>query len=685
MTTAGPLGRFCAFMRNLGYPAPSGSAPGARPRELRKSLLTWTALVALTVLTGGLRFYAVTHFEYTHPDEEIARAVVVSVLKNHDSDTDWARTDVAKQFNYTEYNFSSYYLFAADVQRLLGNTQLDIEHQAGALRKNLRLVSAALGALCILFAGLLGWQVGGRLCGLATALLSACDVTLFQDSLYARPETFVTLLTLWFLLALTSTRIHRGLVLAVAGLILGVLIACKITFLIYFPFPLLLAPVLLSTPKDRKPAEAHLFLWSGSLCAYFLAVVAGFALGVPYALHFPWEYVEGLVPLMKQYENGAWSNGLKDADVLARFGNSAAYLTYTVGYPALLLALAGVARMLWRRDVRLLLILGGPLLTLLYFMQTRAFFERNFSQALPLLFLLGGLGISTLSDLIHRSARLRIGAAVVMLLGAAIAPVLVTAKAVDPALDGRYQRKIEAEAASLSDGGRVPIFYEWHFNEIAQAGRPFCGRYLIGLRDFRGSTLPPGYTIVGIVHSVFGDYPVSTLQTYLSQPMIFVAPPKSTSSCTVELGALLPQAGEAPLKAPVSRSGDWRAESDSKSASEDSWPWPRYSSWGDSDKNTGTLTLGPFRACTDFVVPYAIGAARREVSLRIIRGRAGGAQTLYEGIPLSAPDQWQQLTVHVPANQCADFTVTATDTGQGWQQWLGVGVPVAIGNNRAVH
>lgn len=683
MTTEGPLGRFAAFMRSLTPPSPSDTTPGAMPRDLRNSLGFWGALLALTVLAGGLRFYAVTHFSYTHPDEEIARAVVVSVLKNDDSDTNWARTDVAKQFSYTEYNFSSYYLFAADVQRLLGTAQKDIENQIGALRKNLRLLSAALGALCILFAGLLGWRVGGRFCGLATALLSACDVTLFQDSLYARPETFVTLLTLWFLLVLMSTRIHRGLVLTVAGFLLGVLIACKITFLLYFPFPLLLAPALLSDPKDGKPAEGHLFLWSGSLSAYFLAIGAGFALGAPYALQFPWEYVEGLVPLMKQYEHGAWLNG-HDPGVLARFGNSGAYLAYTLGYPALLLALVGLVHTLWRRDVRLLLTLGGPLLTLLYFMQTRAFYERNFSQALPLLLLLVGIGIKALSDLIRKSPLLQSGAAAVMLLAAAIAPALVTAKAIDPALDGRYQSEVEAEAAALSDGGRVPVFYGWHFNEFVEAGRPFCGRYVIGLRDFRDERLPQGYNVIGYVHSVFGDYPLSTLQTYLSQPMIFLSPIES-KSCALELAALVPQPGETPLKAPLSRSSDWPADSALRTTPEDSWPWPRYSSWGGSDKNTGTLTLGPFRACTDFVVPYAIGAARRGVSLRITRGRAGAAQVLYDGIPLSAPDRWQQLTVHVPAGQCSDYSVTATDAGQGWQQWLGIGVPVVIGNRPATH
>ena len=85
------------------------------------------------------------------------------------------------------------------------------------------------------------------------------------------------------------------------------------------------------------------------------------------------------------------------------------------------------------------------------------------------------------------------------------------------------------------------------------------------------------------------------------------------------------------------------------------------------------------------MVPYSIGASRRGVSLRITRGRGAAPQVLYDGIPLSAPDQWQQLTVHVPAGQCGDYTVTATDAGQGWQQWLGIGAPVAMGNRPAAH
>lgn len=683
MTTEGTPGRFSVFVRNLVYPSPSGSTPGAVLWRLRKSLWFWAALVALTALAGALRFYAVIHFNYTHPDEEIARAVVVSVLKNDDSDTNWARTDVGEPFRYTEYNFSSYYLFAAAFERARGNAVVDIEHQAGALRKHLRLLSAGLGAFCILLAGLLGWRVDGWLCGLVTAALTACSVTLFQDSLYARPETFVTLLTLLFLLVLGTDRIHRGLVLTVAGFLLGVLIACKITFLIFFPFPLLLAPALLSTPKDGKPMESHLLLWTSSLAAYFVAIGVGFAIGAPYALRYPWEYVEGLVPLMKQYENVPGPNGLSTASMMARFANSFAYVTYTIGYPALLLALIGTIHTLWKRNTRLVLLIGAPLLSLLYFMQTKAFFERNFSQALPVLFLLAGLGLSVLVGFIRGPRLLRIGAAVVIFGIAAIEPVSVMSKAIDPVLDGRYQAQIAAEATALSDDGRVAMFEGWGVDRIGMREIPFCGNYMFSSRFYEqdhglkvGSVLPNGYRVAGYIHSVFGDYPISTLQTYLAPSMIFVAP--TQSSCALELAPLIAQPGEKPLHAPLAMNGGWAAAAPLSQAPESSWPWPLYSSWGGSDSNTGTLTFGPFRACGGYVLPYTIGTSHSGVSLRIAAKGKSGSQVLYEGIPPFAPGRWQQVTVHAPPGQCSEYTITATDSGPGWAQWLGVGVPVSL-------
>ena len=132
------------------------------------------------------------------------------------------------------------------------------------------------------------------------------------------------------------------------------------------------------------------------------------------------------------------------------------------------------------------------------------------------------------------------------------------------------------------------------------------------------------------------------------------------------------------MHAPIVATDGWPSVAPLQRGQDDSWPWPRYSSWAGSDANTGTLTLGPFHVCSDFVVPYAIGASGTDVSLRITRRHAGEEEVLYDGIPLFAPGQWQQITVHTLPGQCGDYTISATDSGRGWQQWLGVGAPVIL-------
>jgi len=678
----GKLALLITRLRRRLPPAPDSRLASTWPTPV---LATAAAILAVTLGAGALRLHAVRDYTYGHPDEEIARAVVVSVLKSGDDDTNWERTDVVSQFHYTEYNFSSYYLFAADVERLLGHAKIDIAHQAGALRLHLRELSSVLGALCVLFAGLFAWRVGGALCGFTTALLCACHVSLFQDSLYARPETFVTLLTLLLLATLASDRIHRGLVLILAGLIVGLLVACKITFLLYLPFPLLLAPALLSTPRDGKSVESHLLLWSGSLSAYFVAIGVGFAMGVPYALRFPWEYVQGLVPLIVQYNHGCCIDSVGGkADLIERLAYGFSYLVQTVGYPALVLALIGASRLAWRRDVRMLLILSGPLLTLLYFLQTETFYERNFSQALPVVFLLVGLGIQASLDLLRQPRWLERGLAAA-LVGAAVAtPAMVLAKAVDPALDGRYQRQIDAETETLSQSGTVSILDLPESLKLMPSRPPvFCGSFLYVTRVYDerselGKLQKSGYQIVGIVQSVFGDHPVSTLQSYLSPSVAYLKPP-TPENCSLEWSPLQQRPNEKPVQATVIRGGNWPPlEGSPRNLSGSTWLLPLYDSWGGSDMRTGTLTIGPFRACGSVTLPVIVGPGKNAVSLRIVRRDALTETVLYNGLPPSALDknQWQEIRIDQPSGKCSTYTVQARDDGQAWGEWIGVGLPV---------
>ncbi len=651
-------------------------------------LLAALLIAACTLLGGGSRLYA-AGYSYSHPDEEIAVAVMEHVLKTGDNDTNWARTDVSLSFRYNEYNFSSYYLFATYYERLVGHAAEDLQHPAYSPKWHLRHLSAFLGCLCILFAGVLGWRMAGHAGGVAAALLTACSPTLFQDSLYARPETFVTLLTLFMLLALSSRRLPHALILGIAGFLVGVLIACKVTFLLYFPFPLLVAPAFIAAAQTRGAPDRSLAPWVVSACVYFLAVGAGFALGAPYALKYPWEFLEGVGHLIKQYSgvNEASGDFIHVTGLRERLAYSLPYVVYTVGYPALLLALVGLVRIAKRKDLQTALILGGPLLTLLYFIQTQVFFERNFSQALPVLFVLVGMGAQTVLIPLQETGWRRSLAAAAMLVLIGAAPVLVTAKIIDPVLDGGYQRQINAETQVLSQGGSVEVFkLNGSFTDLPAMDAQLCGSYIYTSRYFNNDNQLEnlqglGYRVIGKVQSVFDDKSITTLQTYLAPTEIYMAPPKPASGdCRLSIAPLTaPQDGAIPVKMPLQLSGDWIPDPDRLADLAHPWSGALYASKQNGNAGTGTLVMGPFRACGDVVVPFISGMYQDGVSLRIDRHSPRGEERLFEGIPGAPLDgKWYQLTIHQAPHECGSYSITAVDAGKAYGDWLGVGTPVSV-------
>lgn len=641
-------------------------------------------IMVITLAAGGLRLYSGETFTYSHPDEGIALAVITHVFESHDDDTNWARTDVFYKFKYDQYNFSSYYLFAAATEKLQGHTDFDLKHPTGFLLRNLRDLSAILGGLCVLFAGILGWRMGGPICGITASLLTGCSVTLFQDSLYARPDAFVTLVSLLVCLTLTSDKMHRSLVLTISGFLIGILIACKITFILYFPFPLLLAPVFLSTPGDGDPKNPHLIYWAGSLGAYFLSVLIGFYVGAPYAVKYPWEYLNGLIYLFKQYSGGWGPNGLQDsAGIFERLSYSSSYLIYTVGYPALALSALGIVRLVTRRDVRNILIFIAPLLTLIYFMQTKAFFERNFSQSLPMLFIMVGMGIQLLVAMIKNSKQLRLAVATLLLALSVFTPLSVTAKAIDPALDGRFKSEVDAKAKALSENGTLMVFYSWSAVQVKTLNGDFCGPYIYEARDFPNTPglsnlLAGGYKLLGRLDSPFGDYPTSTLQTYLASPMVYVAPPDPASGrCKLILNPLKKASGEALVPAHITMTKGWSLDG-AQTPKPEPWKWPIYGSWSGSDRNTGTIQIGPFRVCGDFLIPYTAGRNYSEMFLNITERGPDGESTLFKGIPpVNSPD-WEQIEIHQPGHKCAVYTLSGSDDGTGPGEWMALGAPTTL-------
>lgn len=638
-------------------------------------------LAILSIAAGAVRWYA-AHLDRRIPDEDIAQAVVTQVLDSGSLDTNWIRTDVESRFKGNEYNFSSYYLTAALYEKLTGQAWDDTHNHKSSMVGHIRELSVILGALCVFFTGLLAWRIGGTAAALTAALLTACSPLLFQDSLYARPETFVTLLGVIWMIMLTASGRHGSLILAFTGLLTGLLISTKITFLVYLPFPLLLASRLIDQGGELQPhGEPHHNRWTWTVGAYFCLVGVGFALGAPYALKFPSEYLQGVASLFGQYEGSVLNGGTEGfSDLLGRIEGNLEYFTYTIGYLALLLAACGAGNLAIRRDLWRSVIFVAPILLLLYFLRMRPLFERNFSQSLPALFVLAGLGVRATIDLIRVPAGLRAAIAALLAAATALMPALVAAKILHPSLDGAFQAEINAETKIISGDGQAAVFETEYFDGT------FCGHYVYLLKQSGHehdieTMLSQGFSIVAEIESPFSGHTSYTLEPYYAPTMVYLAPPQKTDACEISLEPLKEEIGMAPVTAHVVATGGWIPKGNGSGVPTDTWRWPLYDSrtGPGGDSNTGTLSIGPFRACGSLAVPYSMGPGNKNFSLKVSRHKGKQTTVIFDGILPGARYQWQAMEIDAVKSECADYTIEAVDSGNSWGQWLGVGLPVQLG------
>jgi len=630
---------------------------------------------------------------YSHPDEEIARAVVTKILTTKSKDTNWARTDVAPPFRYNQYNFSSYYLAAAKLEKLEGHKARDFA-DPNILIRNLRQQNIWMGAFCVFLAGLLATRLTrerrfAAVAGFVAAALTACCVTLFQDDIYARPEAFVTALTLFYIVILTSER-DAILILACSGILVGVLLAAKITFAAYLPFPPLMVAVREYT--NSYPRSPRWKLAAG-LLIYPACILAGFAVGAPYALHAPREYLEGIFFLYRHYDGSTWHDGLHNGASFPRLGHGIEYLIYTQGVIPLMLAAASLVAAVRERRYAVIFAVAGPLLTLLYFLQTRVFFERNFSHALPVLFVLSGMGCATVASMLARarSPRLQTFSAQTALVAVLAFFAIYPGYAVSALLyqtmfsQDDLEKQIRNTREEIANRTAVPILFGYSdFENIAKLRNGLCGDVIYQMLDFGGdrkllSNLDQqGYRLEQVLRSPFDGAPYSSLQQYHSSNVVFLhSPPDPPEQrCTAQI--IVPDVNPAyrEVNAEVRASSNWTRDGYPPDMSLDGWPHPFYASWNGDDSNTGDFAIGPFQACGDLIVPYAIGPVRGNTELKIERDLGDFHEIITQGPP---PPSLSRAAIRVPAaSSCASYTIRASDRGAGWGEWIGVGMPVEL-------
>ena len=484
----------------------------------------WLAPV-LVVLVGLILRVAHVDKNYGHPDETITVEVVGHMRSSGDWDTNWAKApNLESTFRYDQYNFSSYmygtFFFYRAVKWVPGL-------EAWRSRDNgfwvYRMFSALLGTVVVAQAWWLARRLAGARAGLAAGALTAVVPLLVQDAHYIRPEAFVTVLTMAaVILSLPGERWARSRVL-VAGVAVGLAIACKVSMLPLAILPVL--PALMSVGATRGVARRVV----GALVLAGAGVVVGFAAGVPGALRHPEIFLHGVRYLATHYVGlhpphshleGGWVTGMLGG-----------YFWATLGWP---LVTAGVIGAAWlcrrRRWIEAAALVGPTVIFSVYFCTRSVFFERNLSHVVPLLGVLAGIGAVAVGGVISRRIGINasFGAAAILAL-ALWRPTDLSIRLVQEVFSGRgeersgqLENRLRAEHPGLE--WRVSsLLNSEPLEEMARRfdleGTPlvlrvqdyhddWTRRHLAQLdREFE-------VEILGINASVFRDVPASTLHTY---------------------------------------------------------------------------------------------------------------------------------------------------------------------------
>jgi hypothetical protein len=636
----------------------------------RRARPVMLAVLALALLAGWLRVDAQRH-DYQMVDEQIPVAVIEHMRATGTPDTNWARTGVQETFRYDQYNFSSWHLAGLVATRLLPLE--DPAHPQGALLRELRLVNAALGALAVLLAGAIGFRLRGGVAAVAAAALAAVWVGGVQDSLYARPEAFATVLTcaLFFL----ATGTVNGVRVVAAGALGGLLVACKVSFVALLPF--VLAALWLGAAPDRRLRV---------VAQFGLAAAAGFAAGAPYALLAPSEYLHGLHYLVRQYSGGHWPHGAGDGALWARLAHSGRYLLETCGWPVLLLFAVGAVACVRARDRRVLTFLAGVGATAVYFLQSAVFFERNLSHAMPFAFAIAGTGLAWLLSRGPQRPLARGVAAAAAVALVALPAAGVTQRLLRDALPGRSAAAVAAAEQELRAAGQAVMNAGYDLGQATALADRFCGRWVQRLQDFGhpgtrsqlDALVAEGrLAVVRRVPGPFHGLQVSTLQTYHGADAVFLAPPaRSAAECPLHLYPLPDRAPPA-ATAGVELHGDAARDGHHPGALGLPAGAAAFATWAGDDANQGRITYrGPL--CDHEVLPVVSGPVGTGLRLRVETTGTAAPTVLYDGEPLRGADRWVGLGVRQPGQRCVPVRVVAEDRSAAWGTWIGLGAPLTL-------
>ncbi len=645
---------------------------GAQARVL------WIVL-AIVAAAAWLRFGSLA-FHYDHPDEVIAVEVARSMIARGTLNTNWVEVAaLPASFRVPQFNFSGYMLAAAAA--LQAGSWLAPWTEVDALGW-LRGFSALLGTGVVLATFLVGRRWFGPWVGVGAAIAVAINPLLYQDGLYARPETFATLLTLgvaWLLGGPGRPSLRQGIL---AAWLLGVLVATKVSMLLLVPVLLLAIDPRAGAPEAswRRQVEAA---WAGGRWL-LLALGAGFLCGMPAVLTNAVDFLHGVLALRNQYLNGHWPHGVQDGTAMDRLAFAGKYFRKTTGF-LVLLAFAGAAWASWRGIRRPVVVFLFAAATLLQFSVYAAFFERNVSHVVPVFAIFAMVAVDALSRLV-RAPRWRpavaTGLAVALLLPSLRTSAVLRFQVLPP---GVVQRDWEALVKQHPpEPGQLVLDSEWvadHggverqldgwcgpvYLQVAGLGDPAARRLLEDLQRH-------GYRELGRAESPMRFVPSSTLHTYFTPTRILLTRPAVPETCRRRgHGRLPPSMVGAPLSVVSTRiEGNWAAGGAFPDVAAPVGNPPVYGSWVGDDTRTGRLQLViDVDGVREIVLGYVSGPVPYRQRVRLLDDDTGKLLLDTAGVRERA---WRYQLMRLPAGT-RRVRLEATDHGTAWGEWHAVAVP----------
>ena len=448
------------------------------PRASRRAY--W--LLGLLLLLGAMLRGSFYERPYGHPDETITVEVVGYMRRSGDWDTNWARANLEPLLRYDQYNFSSHlyatYFFYRGVKLWPGTAEW---RSAANGLPVYRFFSVLLAVVVIVQTWCLARRGLGSPAALLAAALVAVAPILVQDAHYARPEAFVTVLTLatvgW---CWPRPQLSAGRVL-MAAFGLGLLVAAKISMLL-LGF-VLLVPILAATTGPRKTV--------GALLPFAMAL--GFICGAPGAVVHPAAFANGVRHLTEQYAGlhppHSHFDGGMVADLLIRYTGA------TFGWAAIAAFLVGGVTLARTRRWPELGLLVGPVVVFAGYFATRSvFFERNLSHVVPLFLIVAALGVCTVAEEVRQRFRLcgRSGwIATTLLFGLLVLrPLEVTGRLVglefSGQADGRHAAFEQTVRSQYPEAGWLSTLFlaEAQLDEVAAELREHPKPLLVRVSDY---------------------------------------------------------------------------------------------------------------------------------------------------------------------------------------------------------